>query len=325
MNFIQQPYKGQNDFWRYILGFIVILLGWQLFGALPLLATAVMHSKDMTEFRQAGASNFMHLGINSNLFLALMLFMFVIGLAALFFTVKVIHKRSITSLITSRKKIDWKRFFFSFGLWFLISIAMLTVGYFLEPENFTWNFKPVPFFILVIISFLFMPIQTSFEELLFRGYYMQGIGILVKNKWFPLLFTSAIFGVLHGANPEVDKLGPLIMVYYIGTGLFLGILTLMDEGTELSLGFHAANNIVAAIFVTNTWSVFQTEALLIDNSEPSMRYETFLPVFVLYPLLLLIFSKKYGWNNWKNKLFGKIRKPKIEVDTFFEEESMLEI
>jgi ABC-type dipeptide/oligopeptide/nickel transport system permease component len=35
----------------------------------------------------------------------------------------------------------------------------------------------------------------------------------------------------------------------------------------------------------------------------------FLPVFVLYPIMLLLFSKKYGWTNWKGKLTGKIIKP----------------
>jgi hypothetical protein len=35
----------------------------------------------------------------------------------------------------------------------------------------------------------------------------------------------------------------------------------------------------------------------------------FVPVFVLYPLMLLLFSKKYGWNNWLEKLTGKIDKP----------------
>jgi hypothetical protein len=37
-----------------------------------------------------------------------------------------------------------------------------------------------------------------------------------------------------------------MFVYYIGTGLFLGILTLMDE-MELALGFHAANNLVGLV------------------------------------------------------------------------------
>ncbi len=326
MNFIQQAYKGKNDFWRYILSFISILLGWQLIGAIPFLITAVVHSKNTAEFMKAAQDNFLSLGINANLYLFVMILTFAIGLVFLFLSVKYIHKRNYTTLITSRNKIDWKRFFFAFAIWFAFSLITIIIGYFMSPGDFTWNFKPIPFLILVLISFAFLPLQTSFEELFFRGYLMQGLGVLTKNRWFPLIFTSVLFGALHGANPEVEKLGYIIMVYYIGTGLLLGIMTLMDEGTELSLGFHAANNIVAAIFVTNTWSVFQTDALLIDNSEPSVGYETFIPVFVIYPLLLWFFSKKYGWSNWKEKLFGKIHKETLNQNKdFFEEESFLEL
>ena len=92
---------------------------------------------------------------------------------------------------------------------------------------------------------------------------------MARNKWVPLILTSSIFGLLHIANPEVDKIGNIILVYYIGTGFLLGIMTLMDEGLELSLGFHAANNLVGALLVTSDWSVFQTNAVLKDVSEPS--------------------------------------------------------
>ena len=130
-----------------------------------------------------------------------------------------------------------------------------------------------------------------------------------NSKFTPLFITSVCFGLLHGANPEVQKLGYISMVFYIGTGFFYGITTLMDEGTELSLGLHAINNIVAAFFVTTDWTVFQTDALYVDTSEPSVGWEMFFPVLVLYPLLLFVFSKKYGWTNWKEKLAGKIEKP----------------
>jgi membrane protease YdiL (CAAX protease family) len=326
MNFIQQAYKGENDFWRYIVSFLVILIGWQFIGAIPLLVVAIMHSKDMNDFMESAQNNFLNSGMNSNLFLFLMILTFAIGLVFLFIGIKYIHKRSKTSLITSRAKIDWKRFFYSFSVWFLFSVAMLVIGYFMEPEIFTWNFKPIPFLILVIISFVMLPLQTSFEELFFRGYMMQGLGILVKNRWFPLIFTSVLFGLLHGANPEVEKLGYIVMVYYIGTGFLLGIITLMDEGTELSLGFHAANNIVAAIFVTTNWTVFQTEAFFIDTSEPKMDFQVFIPVLIIYPIILFVFSRKYGWTNWKEKLFGKITKPTTAKTTpFFEEKNLLEL
>jgi hypothetical protein len=142
---------------------------------------------------------------------------------------------------------------------------------------------------------------------------MQGFGMLAKNKWFPLLMTSVIFGTLHIANPEVGKLGYSLMVYYIGTGLFLGILTLMDEGTELALGFHAANNLFTALLVTSDWTAFQTHSILKDIAEPKLEFmDLVLPVFIIFPILLFIFSKVYKWTNWKDKLFGKVHEPPNE-------------
>jgi len=107
------------------------------------------------------------------------------------------------------------------------------------------------------------------------------------------------------------------MVYYIGTGLLLGIMTLMDEGMELALGFHAANNLISALLITSDWTAFQTDSILKDKSTPSAGFEIILPVFIIFPLILLIFSKKYNWSNWKEKLLGKIEinsNIKIESD-----------
>ena len=73
----------------------------------------------------------------------------------------------------------------------------------LEPENFEINFKLVPFLILFVIAIVLIPIQTSFEEYLFRGYLMQGIGIITKYKWIPLLITSLVFGLMHISNQEL--------------------------------------------------------------------------------------------------------------------------
>ena len=309
MNFIQQAYKGKNEWYHCLFATLLVFFGWQILGVLPLIMAVAIKSKSASEFTAFAQENFMTAGLDKNLLLFLMLFMFFIGFIFLGIAIKYIHNRSITSLITSRDKIDWKRFFYGFFVWGILAVVMTYISILLAPENFTWNFNAVPFFILVAISVVFIPFQTSFEELLFRGYFMQGIGILVKNRWVPLLVTSLVFGILHGTNPEVAKLGQSIMIFYIGTGLFFGIVTLMDEGTEIALGLHAINNITAAFFVTTDWTVFQTDALYIDTSEPSVTWEMFLPVFILYPLMLFLFSKKYGWTNWKEKLTGNIIKP----------------
>jgi len=309
MKFIQQAYKGNNEWWAYLVALIILFFGWQLIGIIPLVGVAFYYSNSIEEFFASAEYNFATLGMASNLYLFLMLLTFLFGLLFLFIGIKLIHKRKIVTVITSRNKIDWNRVFYAFKVWAVIGICMLVIGYFLASENYVWNFKPLPFFTLLLISFLVLPIQTSMEEILFRGYLMQGFGTWFKNAFMPLILTAVIFGLLHGLNPEVEKLGKISMVYYIGTGLLLGIFTLMDEGTELALGFHAANNIVAAVFVTRNWTVFQTEALFIETSEPSVGWEMFVPVVILYPLVLFLFSKKYGWSNWREKLTGKIYKP----------------
>jgi membrane protease YdiL (CAAX protease family) len=309
MNYIQQAFKGKSEWHFWLITILVVFIGWQVLGAIPLSVVAYAYAGGLNEFIAAGADNFMSLGINKNLFLFLMLFMFALGLVFLVVSIKYIHKRTMTSLITSRNKIDWKRFWFGFFSWGILILVLSFIGIYFTPENYTFNFNAKPFFILVAISIVFIPLQTSLEELLFRGYFMQGIGAIAKNRWVPLILTSVCFGLLHGSNPEVQKLGSILMVVYIGTGFFYGIITLMDEGTELSLGLHAANNIFAAFLVTTDWMVFQTDALFIDTSEPSVTWEMFMPVFVLYPLMLVMFSKKYGWKNWKEKLTGKILKP----------------
>ncbi|MBT3740694.1 MAG: lysostaphin resistance A-like protein [Polaribacter sp.] len=309
MNYIQQGFTGKNEWYHWVLTIILVFVGWQIIGVVPLIISAAVYSENITEFLNAAADNFMTLGMNKNLFLFLMLIMFAVGLFFLIIAIKYIHKRTVTSIVTSRKNIDWKRFWFGFLSWGTIVVLLSIIGVLLAPENYTYNFNAKPFFILVAISIIFIPLQTSLEELLFRGYFMQGIGVLAKNKWAPLIITSVCFGLLHGANPEVQKLGSITMVFYIGTGFFYGITTLMDEGTELALGLHASNNMFAAFLITTDWTVFQTDALFIDTSEPSLTWEMFLPVFVLYPLILLLFAKKYGWKNWLEKLTGKVVKP----------------
>ena len=162
MNYIQQAYKGKKDWYHWVLTLFVVFVGWQFVGAIPLFVVASMHSASMSEFVNSGKDNFMTLGIDNNLFLFLMILMFIFGLISLVVGVKYIHKRSFTTLVTSRRSIDWKRFWFGFILWGIIAAVVIVLGIFISPENYVWNFKPVPFFKLLAVSFFFLPFQNSF-------------------------------------------------------------------------------------------------------------------------------------------------------------------
>ena len=312
--YLAQAFKFNHEWWRYAIGFIIIFLASQL-GSLPLIGAVlfkiVSDGGNMSDIEDPAV---LMTTLDSNLTLFLMLLSFAIGLLVLYFVVRYFHKQPFVTLTTSRKKTDWGRFWFGFGLIAVTTIILTTIDYVSNPQDYELQFNLVPFLILLVIAVIFVPLQTSFEEYLFRGYLMQGIGVLAKNRWLPLILTSVIFGGLHFFNPEVEKLGNIIMVYYIGTGFFLGIITLMDEGMELALGFHAGNNLIAALLVTADWTVFQTNSVLKDISEPSAGIDVIAPVLIIYPIFLAIMAFRYKWKGWGEKLLGRVSPPPQPIE-----------
>ena len=307
--YIAQAFNILHDWWRYVIGLVLVIVA-VIIGQLPFTGVVFYKAYEQGINIQSLTETDMLSMLEPNLNLFLMLLTYAAGLVGVILAAKWLHNQSLRHLTTSRPKIDWKRFWVAFTIWGVISSGLILFDYFASPENYVNNFEWNRFLVLAAIAIALIPLQTSFEEYLFRGYLMQGIGVLFKNKWVPLILTSVIFGMLHFWNPEVDKLGNLIMIYYIGTGFFLGILTLMDEGLELALGFHAANNLFTALLVTANWTALQTHSVLKDVAEPELGFtDLIVPVFIMFPVLLFVFGKMYKWTNWKDKLFGAVVEP----------------
>lgn len=307
--FIQQAFKAQNQWWRYVIGIIITIIA-VVIGQIPLTA-AILIWGDIDPMYVTPDT--LYEALEPNLTMFLLLLSFAIGLVGLLFVIRFIHQQPILEATTSRKKMDWGRFAFGFALIAIVNILFFAVGYLSNPEDYVWNFQAVPFLILLVITVVMVPLQIAFEEYLFRGYLMQGLGVLARNRWFPLIVTSLIFGLLHLSNPEVGKMGEIVMLIYIGNGFVLGIMTLMDEGMELALGYHAGNNIVASLMLTADWTAFQGHSLFKDVSDPSVTtLEVLAQVLIFFPAILLIMARKYKWTNWREKLFGKVDPPPVE-------------
>ncbi len=306
--FIEQALDFKNDWWRYFIGFIVIFLFWQLIGAIPLIIGMISQmdfsDSDSLKALENPVDMFSMIG-SKNTVLTLLLISFLVGFLGLFIVVKNIHNQNFKSLITSRKKIDYSRILHCFLVIFILNSLMIFISYVISPSSFEYNFQLEPFLILILICIFLLPFQTTFEELLVRGYLLQGFGIAFKSRAAAFIIPSIIFGFLHILNPEIDKLGYGFLVAYILMGMTWGIFTLMDDGNELAIGAHYANNLVVFLFLTADWHAVQTNAVFISLEEPNLL-SMIIPMFIYYPILIFYFSKKYNWTNWSDKLFGKI-------------------
>jgi membrane protease YdiL (CAAX protease family) len=299
LQFYRNAAGGDNRVSTYVFSLALIFMSYAVVGQIPMLLELYKGSAAL----QSGNMKDMAEDIGNNRFLVYLIIPFILSFAVLIYAVKYLHRRKVLTLFTVRSKFSFGRFFFAAGLWGIFLGLFLIPMIFLQ-GNIRWNFNVSAFLPLFFISVLLIPIQTTCEEVIVRGYLFQWLGTTKMNGLSAVIFTGVIFGLMHAANPEVKVLGWGVMVYYIGSGIFMGLIALMDDGLELSIGYHAMNNVFASLILTNNWQAFQTDALFKDFNPPAFGWDSVLTILVVQPLLLFIFAKRYAWKNWKEKLLS---------------------
>jgi membrane protease YdiL (CAAX protease family) len=249
MGHLENSFKGENIFWRYFVMIVVIFAATNTIGAFPFLMAGFSDSNILHE-------------ANTNLTLSLMLFPFSVGLATYALLIRPVHGRSFLQTITGSSSFRWNRFFISGIIWMALMAIYLLIFIVTDSENFTLNNISPSLITLILLSFLLVPFQAAFEEVIFRGYLMQGFTVLFPVRIFALIATALLFALMHSMNPEVKEFGFFtIMPQYFIFGLIFGLITILDNGIESALGAHAANNIFLCIMVTHKASALQTPAV----------------------------------------------------------------
>jgi uncharacterized protein len=307
--YIKQAFKGNNEFWRYFITFLIVIAA-QFIGSLPLTIVIALKATSINAIKDfRDTLNPESLGLSQNIGLILLLLPWVLTFFALIISMKYIHGHSLAHVFTFKSRFRWKNFFWATLIWGLLLLISEVVYYQIEPENYSFNFNAQNFFPLLIIALFMIPLQAGAEELYFRGNLMQGFALLSRSRIVALLVTSVFFGMMHLGNPEVKQFGiASSMAYYIGFGLFMGLLVLLDGGLEMPLAIHAINNIYGAVFVGYSGSVLQTPALFkVTKYNPIAM----LVVFVIAAGLYIVLSKKiFSWQKFSD-ILTPVRKESI--------------
>lgn len=283
---VQAP--GKNQFLQVSLTILFCALTLLISAGIP--GLVYMSAADRQSFEMEDLIAF----YGKNLFFFLQLLPFSLTLITLLLCVRFIHRERPLKAITDRPAFAWKRAALSFCVWLLVLLAYLLAELLLGKNSIRWNYS-ASFWPLLVFSLVLVTLQTAFEEVFFRSYLLKYV-FPSGNKWIPILMTSLLFGLMHLGNPEVGLLGKIVLVYYVGTGIFLALMAILDRGLELSLGFHAANNLFATLILTNNWQVFQTDAIFKDYSQPAVSYEVWVNLLILFPVLIFIYAKIFKWD-----------------------------
>lgn len=297
MKHLERALDRQNNFWRYLAMTLILFLGASTIGSLPLIITIVINiiARGDTASLAGNVMDLSRYGISHNLGYLLLL----LGFMAMFFAFKwligPLHKRTLIETINGRNHLRRNRIGMGMLVWGTMMLITLLIGLLTSPENYQFQFHFGKFLMLLLLTLLILPFQTSFEEIFFRGYLSQGIAAATRSRWWTLIIISLAFGLMHSTNPEVKEFGFWIsMPSYVLMGVILGAVSILDDGIELALGIHFINNAFIALFTTHTSSTFQTDALF---SIKEIHPEKELIWMIVYAVVVIaLLGRIYRWD-----------------------------
>lgn len=172
--------------------------------------------------------------------LLITLFSFAFISLLVFFRVKVIEKRSFSSI--GFNKNNWLK---KYSLGFLIGLAMMSIivlilfpfGYITVEKN---PIQPVGISAIasVLVILLGWIIQGATEEIVTRGWLLNVLSTKY-NIEVGLLISSTLFGLMHLTNPNVNYIA---VINIILVGLFYGLYVIKTNDLWAVCGMHSAWN-----------------------------------------------------------------------------------
>ncbi len=144
--------NGENKWWMYIFGILAVIFGYfafQLIIGLVLIFVAKNNGVSLDELRNnpAIASSPDKLGINKNLYLALLMGMFVFAFIGLYRVVVRVHKKAFHTIITAYEKIRFSRVLFAICVWGTLNVTTVLLAYYIVGDTMTIQFNPGNFFL----------------------------------------------------------------------------------------------------------------------------------------------------------------------------------
>lgn len=237
------PARASSAWWRVLLGGMVIVVCWLGLGIV--LMTAVVSGWLIPLgvppyiMTLTGKSFMSPMGII--LFLLTFLFMWL----GVWLALRLVHRRRLRTVFSATGRIDGRAFWMGvlLGLVYLaVSIAVHIL--FLGPPERTA--LPLDVWTEWMVSIaLFVVIQASAEEVMFRGYILQYLASWSRHPLVWAVLPSVAFALLHYDSALDPAINRHTLTYTVSFGLVASVLVWRTGGLAAAMGLHIVNNILA--------------------------------------------------------------------------------
>lgn len=280
--------------WKPVLGIALVLVGMVVVAPLvlmPVLVVGVMLEGGDFWASFEKAATLEAVGPASLLYLNLTL-----GSAILvtWVVMRLVHRMRPRWLTSVVPKMRWKLLFIFIGISVVALVAQLLVAMLVEAlmagqqevaPTGEMNELTATTALLAVIVLLTTPFQAAGEEYVFRGYLMQAVGSLSRNKWLAIVVTALVFAVAHGVQNF-----PLFFDRFM-FGFIAGWLVVRTGGLEAGIAMHILNNFFAFGFAL----LFSDLSSSLNVSEVGWEnIPVTLTQALTYAALVIVVARKMG-------------------------------
>lgn len=228
---------GQNAWWRYLLGVVICAGLAPILGSIAAILFAIawltLQGRSLSNIWQGEGEMFAEASIAN--FIALNL-PFIGVLCGLVLTLRFLHRRPWRGLV-GIGPLRWQLFFSAFGLWLAIIAGVSALSYGAAPDEFELTFRWGQWLPLALVALPLTFLQVAAEELFFRGYLLQGLGLLIRSRMVLAAIAALPFALVHFANPEMQRGLGWMALYYFAFGWVANWLTLKCDRWNLPWAF----------------------------------------------------------------------------------------
>ena len=258
----QEPVETRPALWRWILGTVIIFVGWLLIGTVLTAVTVGLFGLDLAAI--AGTDDASRAIVNSYepwqaatsiliSFLPLLILPIALHQVLLRQDLKSLFTRSSRSF--SREVLQGA----------VVMAALLIVAglpdLLLNGDDYQWSFDSSRFIPYLLVAATLIPMQTTAEEVFYRGWIQQRLENGRRSIWFVSFASAALFALPHLGNPEVNGELFLAILGYGASGFMFAWVTMRDKSIGVAVGAHGANNILAGLLISSADSALPAASI----------------------------------------------------------------
>ena len=237
------PARSHAQLWRLFIG--LVLASFAYFALNQMFFQVVYQlglgsGRDLMSELQTG---------NTPMAMYLLLFSFAFMTVGVWLSLRLLHSRGFGSLLG-----PWDYVVRDFKAVTLVVLAVMAAVFLLPPWDMGGEFVPnMPFATWIVLlgpSILFVLVQVSAEEVLFRGYIQQQLAARFRSPLIWMVLPSVLFALGHYLPDSAGENAFLIALWAGVFGILMADLTARAGTLGPAIAVHLWNNVSAMLIVS---------------------------------------------------------------------------